>query len=121
MTRTLTSVALLIPLVLTGCGAGQQAAHDMAAEEIAVDLIGHSVWTGNTSWTFAGPEEFESMKIVSVNGDDNKTRFVVDMDLIDMYTRDRYTMRATVEYWHYGDSDDWTFGSVSCINMQTRL
>lgn len=121
MTSKLTSVALLIPLALTGCGDVQQAAHDMAAEQIAADLIGQSVWTRNMGWTFAGPEEFESMKIVSTNGDNSKTRFVVDMDLVDLYTRDRYTMRAMVEYWHSGDSDDWTFGSVSCINMQSRL
>ena len=76
MTRTLTSIALLLPLTLTGCGAVQQAAHDVAAEEIAVDLIGQSVWTGSGTWTFAGLEEFESMKIVSVNGGEDETRFV---------------------------------------------
>lgn len=121
MTRTFTLMALLIPLALSGCGDVQQAAHDMAAEEIAGDLIGETVWTGNTTWRFAGPEEFESMKIVSVNGDDNETRFVVDMNLVDMYTNERFTMRAAVEYWHFGDSDDWMFGSVSCISMQPRF
>ena len=118
-TGALFAIGLLALPLLVGCGGVTQADHDRATVEIAGDLIGETVLTGQGAWRFAGPEEFEAMRIVSVNGDKNETRFVVDMDLTDMYTHEKFSMRASVNYFHDG-SDDWTLTSVSCIKWSKR-
>ncbi|MEZ5941372.1 MAG: hypothetical protein R3C18_08280 [Planctomycetaceae bacterium] len=115
------AAGLLLSSLLTGCGGVTQEDHDRAAAEIAVDLLGESVWTGQSAWTFAGPEEFENVHIVSVNGDENETRFIVDMDLIDKYSYEKWSMRASVDYAHWGNSEDWMLSSVNCIHWSKRF
>ncbi|MEY3176152.1 MAG: hypothetical protein RLZZ436_4066 [Planctomycetota bacterium] len=114
------AIGLLAMPFVAGCGGITQADHERATAEIANDLLGEFVWTGEMTWRFAGPEEFERMRIVSVNSEENSTRFIVDMDLIDMNTREKFAMRASVNYLHFGSKDNWSLGSVSCIRMSRR-
>lgn len=103
-----------------GCGVIEEEMAQAAAVEVAHDLLGETVWTGTMNWRFAGPEEFEDVEIVSVSGNDDETRFIVDMDLVDMYSGERWAMRAGVEYDHWNNSDNWRLRSITCMHWEER-
>jgi hypothetical protein len=117
---TLLLAGLGIATSSVGCGYIEEEITQAAAVEVANDLLGETVWTGTMNWRFAGPEEFEDVEIVSVSGNDDETRFIVDMDLVDIYSGERWAMRAGVEYDHWNNSDNWRLRSITCMHWEER-